>query len=141
METLIACPSCHLHTRAHERDCPHCGAPLRTPTGRVAPTSVALLMGLSLMACGSSALYGAPVTESDSEVTTTEDTDGTTTEATEGSSSSTTSGTTGTTGTPTSSSTTGDTETTGGTETTGDTDPTAGTAGSTTALYGSPALP
>ncbi len=140
METLIACPSCHLHTRAHERDCPHCGAPLRTPGGRVAPTSVAVLMGLTLMGCGTTALYGAPVTESDSDVTTTEDTDGTTTDATEGGSSGTTT-TEGTTGAPTSSSTTGDTETTGETETTSDTDPTVGTAGSTTALYGSPALP
>ncbi len=52
METLIACPACHLHARAHERDCPRCGAPLRAPGGRVAPTSVAVLMGLTLMGCG-----------------------------------------------------------------------------------------
>ena len=145
MEKMIVCPSCHLHARAHERECPHCGAPMRSPAGRVAPTSVAVLMGLSLIGCGnggidSNAVYGVPATDSVSTGTSAPGSTSSTTAGTEGGSS-TTAGP-GTTSTGSSSgSTTGDTETTGGTETTGDTDPTAGTAGSTTALYGSPALP
>ncbi len=49
--------------RPRERACPHCGASLRDGGGRVAQTSIALLMGLSLMGCGDAGTG----TESDSD--------------------------------------------------------------------------
>ncbi|MCA9718888.1 MAG: hypothetical protein H6713_30575 [Myxococcales bacterium] len=140
MASLIVCPSCHLHARARERECPHCGAALRDANGRVAPTSVALLMGLTLVGCGddvsalygvestagtqtsagpTTALYGNPATVSATGSSSTGST-GVDTSGTE------TTGATGTTGeteteTDSETETTGDTETTGGTETGGET--------------------
>lgn len=48
MPRLIPCSSCHSHVMVDARECPHCGASLRTTTALRAP---AVLMGLALTAC------------------------------------------------------------------------------------------
>ncbi len=48
MSRLIPCSSCHSHVMVDDRECPHCGASLRTTTALRAP---AVLMGLALTAC------------------------------------------------------------------------------------------
>ena len=81
MPVLVACPSCSVHVRADEPRCPSCHRPLRDSGGRIGRTAGALLMGLSLGACGdnkddgdSSASsitaqpdYGVPATEGEPE--------------------------------------------------------------------------
>ena len=52
MSRLIACSSCHQHVKSHEPSCPLCGARLRDAQGRALRTASAVLMGLTLSACG-----------------------------------------------------------------------------------------
>lgn len=46
---LVACASCGCYARSAETGCPHCGAPLRSPDGTLAPTQVALLLGFAAL--------------------------------------------------------------------------------------------
>lgn len=46
-ETFLACPSCGCHFKRDEPQCPHCDAVVELRQGRVPPTAVALLLGLS----------------------------------------------------------------------------------------------
>ncbi len=52
MPKLIACPACSVHVKRSDATCPHCGARVRDVHGRISRTAGALLMGLSLTACG-----------------------------------------------------------------------------------------
>lgn len=58
MARLTPCPSCQQHVLTNERECPHCGASLRSTSAR-AP---ALLLGLALTGCPISVepVYGVP---------------------------------------------------------------------------------
>jgi hypothetical protein len=104
MSRLTPCPSCRAHVLVQERQCPHCGATLRTAG---APLAAAVVASLMLGGCPADDVgepeYGVPLTEGP-------DTDGGTTAAT--------------------TSDTGETDggTTGATATTGDTDVSAGEA-------------
>lgn len=111
MPRLTPCPSCHAHVLVDDRECPHCGAALRTAT---APLAAAVVASLMLGGCPAGddvgePEYGVPLTESTSAGT----------------------GTTGgeATGTDSGGATAGaESSTGGGTASTGDTDPSAGEA-------------
>jgi hypothetical protein len=64
MPRLTLCPSCHSHVLVEDRECPHCGAALRT-TG--ASRVAAAVMGLALTGCPHepAPLYGDPGTGDD----------------------------------------------------------------------------
>ncbi len=47
---LISCNSCGMHHYQHEEGCPHCSISRKTSMG--GRTAMALLLGLSLSACG-----------------------------------------------------------------------------------------
>lgn len=112
MPRLTPCPTCSSHVLADERECPHCGATLRTIA---APRVAAVVVGLTLGGCIiPQPAYGIPDPSSSS------DTDGTagtasTGTATDGMTDGTT-GTVGSEGTSTgmADSTTGDTGATAG---------------------------
>lgn len=46
-DTLCACPSCGCHFRRGEPSCPHCDAEVDVTRGQIAPTAVALFLGLA----------------------------------------------------------------------------------------------
>lgn len=124
MPRLSPCPSCRVHVLVDDRECPHCGATLRT-TGASRVAVVA--MGLTLAGCPDPApLYGA-----------TDSFDDDTTDSTETASTASTAGTSITTGI----STTGETDAMTGTTTagssTGMADSTSGGTGDTDATTGS----
>lgn len=52
MMSLITCPHCRLVCKAVERDCAHCGATLRTSDGSIPKTAAAVILGLTMTACG-----------------------------------------------------------------------------------------
>lgn len=118
MPRLTPCPSCSSHVLADERECPHCGATLRTIG---APRVAAVVVGLTLGGCIiPQPAYGIP------DPSATESTEGTAGAST-GSDSGTTEGMTGTAGSEGTStgmadSTTGDTEATAGSGTAGEPD-------------------
>ena len=47
---LVACSSCGCFARVAESRCPHCDAPLRQADGTIAPSKVALFLGLAALA-------------------------------------------------------------------------------------------
>jgi hypothetical protein len=59
MFRMTPCPSCHTHVLVEDRQCPHCGATLRT-TG--APLAAAVIAGLMLTSCVAEPEYGVPDT-------------------------------------------------------------------------------
>lgn len=66
MPRLLVCPGCQAHARSSEHTCPHCGAPLPDPTGRITTTAAAALLGLLPVACDPVPMnshYGVPETE------------------------------------------------------------------------------
>lgn len=116
MARLVPCPSCSCHVLVDERECPGCGATLRTTA---APRVAAAVVGLALGGCiVAEPAYGVP-----DPSTTTGGTMGTSTEGdtadTEG-----TTATAGSEGTSTgmADSTTGDTDATAGSDTVGEPD-------------------
>ncbi len=52
MSALITCPHCRLVCKAVELDCAHCGARLRTSDGSIPKTAAAVILGLTMTACG-----------------------------------------------------------------------------------------
>lgn len=57
------CPSCGCHVREAEPSCPHCSARAEPTIGR---TTLAVLLGLSLVAAGcpdTQSDYGSPTTD------------------------------------------------------------------------------
>ena len=93
MPRLTPCSSCHAHVLVDDRQCPHCGATLRTAG---APLAAAMVAGLMLAGCPAGddvgePEYVVPLTEgpdTDGDTTaaptSTGETDGGTTEATAG---------------------------------------------------------
>ena len=86
MPRLTPCPSCHAHVLVGDRECPHCGATLRS-TG--SPLAAFVIAGLMLSSCGDDdgngdvgePEYGVPATSSSTTGSTTSsatDTGGTT---------------------------------------------------------------
>lgn len=122
MPRLTPCPSCSSHVLADERDCPHCGATLRTIA---APRVAAVVVGLTLGGCIiPQPAYGIPDPSTSSD---TDGTAGTGTDATGGMTEGMTGSMTGTVGSEGTStgmadSTTGDTEATAGSGTAGEPD-------------------
>jgi hypothetical protein len=57
MPRLTPCRSCHSHVFADERECPHCGANLRSNAALPA-----VLVGLALAGCPGEPEYGVPDT-------------------------------------------------------------------------------
>ena len=75
MTTLKICPHCQQHYIANEASCSHCR---RSPTRNIQSASFALLLGLSLSACGgdkdtaspepeASPLYGVEMVDMDED--------------------------------------------------------------------------
>ena len=85
MSRLLPCPTCHAHVRSDERECPHCGATLRS--GHVVARASAVVMTLALTACPAEALYGIPDTTAGTTGSTSDatETDGDETDAQTGS--------------------------------------------------------
>lgn len=46
---LVACASCGCYARVSDSTCPHCDAPLRQADGSVAPTKVAIFLGIAVL--------------------------------------------------------------------------------------------
>lgn len=122
MPRLTPCPSCSSHVLADERECPHCGATLRTIG---APRVAAVVVGLTLGGCIiPQPAYGIP---DPSTTESTEGTAGTSTGSDTGTTEGMTDGMTGTAGSEGTStgmadSTTGDTDATAGSGTAGEPD-------------------
>lgn len=120
MPRLTPCPSCSSHVLAEERECPHCGATLRTIA---APRVAAVVVGLTLGGCiVPQPAYGIPDPSSSSD---TDGTAGTASTASTGTAAADgMTGTVGSEGTSTgmADSTTGDTEATAGSGTAGEPD-------------------
>jgi hypothetical protein len=115
MPRLTPCPSCSSHALADERECPHCGAPLRSTA---APRVAAVVVGLTLGGCIlPQPAYGIPDPSTSSG---TEGTAGTSTDTgeTEGMTSTSTAGTS----TGMADSDTGDTDATAGSTSVGEPD-------------------
>ncbi len=87
---LISCPACAEHVKTSEESCPHCGAALPGPAGRLARAAGAALLGVMLASCSEvQALYGVATTseattDTPNPTETTGATDPTTMAATEG---------------------------------------------------------
>lgn len=90
MARLIPCPSCSSHVLANDRECPHCGAVLRTAG---APLAAAVIAGLMLVGCADDAGDDVGEPEYGVPVTTTADTVGSTAAASDDTAAGTTAGT------------------------------------------------
>jgi hypothetical protein len=116
MPRLTPCPSCSSHVLTDERECPHCGASLRTIA---APRVAAVVVGLTLGGCIlPQPAYGIP---DPSTSTGTEGTAGTSTDTGSTDAQTSTAASEGT-STGMADSTTGDTEATAGSGTAGEPD-------------------
>ncbi len=63
MTPFIACAACSCHVAPDDRECPHCGAPMKSNAGSPVKTAAAIVLGLStaIVACGEPGeAYGAP---------------------------------------------------------------------------------
>lgn len=58
MSELVLCSVCHRHVKRTDAACPFCHGAMRTAAGVAAAAAVGI--GLTLAACNSTALYGAP---------------------------------------------------------------------------------
>jgi hypothetical protein len=84
---LIVCPSCDCHVTASERDCPLCGAPMRSSGSGRGKTAASMLFGVAVaigLPATVSACYGMASTIGDPNAPSSTGADGGTGEAGQG---------------------------------------------------------